>query len=113
MSLPFDPRPMSREPTPAVRMVMEGYERLPVPPTAGLSVESSRKRLMDLLAEQPVEEVAMVEDFSIPGPVKDIPVRAYVPEAEGRISVSRRFRLTPMPVSTSSQAASITTSVTR
>lgn len=71
------------EPHPEVQALLEQIEQLPVPPTYGLSVESSRKRLEALAEEQPVEDVAGREEYSIPGPTESIPIRAYVPPSEG------------------------------
>ena len=71
---------MARRPDPEVQALLESADRLPIPPTYALSVESARDRLDRLLTDQPVEAVAGVENFSIPGPESAIPIRIYVPD---------------------------------
>lgn len=74
---------MAEEPHPEVQALLSTIEALPVPPTYALSVESARDRLDEFFADQPAEEVATREDYSIPGPAGNLPVRVYVPDGDG------------------------------
>jgi len=73
---------MADELHPEAQALLATAEQLPVPPTYALSVESARDRLEELIADQPVEDVAHTEEFSIPGPETDLPVRVYEPDAD-------------------------------
>jgi acetyl esterase len=77
---------MAEEPDPQVQQLLQFAGDIPIPPTYALSVESARDRLETFTADQPVEDVANTETYSIPGPATapdehSIPVRTYVPDA--------------------------------
>jgi len=76
---------MVDEPDPAAREVIEMSEAAPVPSSDGLSPESARQRLEDIMGDLPAEEVANTEEYSITGPEttdRRIPLRVYEPDAE-------------------------------
>jgi acetyl esterase len=73
---------MAEEPHPEVRAVIEQAEERLLPPAQALTPASARRRLEDLFATQPVEDVESVEDVAIPGPESALPVRLYEPAAE-------------------------------
>jgi acetyl esterase len=74
---------MAQSPSDAAQSLIAEAEAGVQPPVDGLSVESARQRLSDLFAPQPTEPVASVENFSVPGPESDVPVRVYEPDADG------------------------------
>ena len=76
---------MADQPHPEAQTLLDLADRLSLPPTYALSVETARKRLETFVADQPVEDVANVETYSIPGPETadsdvTVPVRIYEPE---------------------------------
>lgn len=76
---------MPDEPHPEAQALLEVADQVPAPPTYALSIESARDRLDEFIADQPVEDVANVENYSIPGPEGPetaIPVRVYEPDVE-------------------------------
>ena len=76
---------MADEPHPACQAVIEETERLPVPSSDGLSPESARDRLENIMGALPAEDVAATHDYAIPGPEttdRAIPVRIYEPDAD-------------------------------
>ncbi|MFT4880626.1 MAG: acetyl esterase [Salinirussus sp.] len=76
---------MADRPDPAAQEVIEMSEAVPVPPSNGLSAESARQRLEDIMGDLPAEEVANTEEYSIAGPEatdRDLPLRVYEPDVE-------------------------------
>jgi acetyl esterase len=76
---------MADEPHPAAQAVIAESEDAPVPPSNGLSPESARARLEDIMGDLPVEDVANTAEYSIPGPEtteRDVPIRVYEPDAD-------------------------------
>lgn len=78
---------MVDEPHPEAQALLDSAQQLPIPQTYALSVTSARDRLDRLFGEQPVESVANVENYSIPGPDpgpispdREIPIRVYEPD---------------------------------
>ena len=69
---------------PQAQVVLDGLKALELPPFETLSLEEGRQALESLLQFMvPVEDVASVEDFAIPGPQGEIGLRLYRPEGEG------------------------------
>ena len=76
---------MADRPDPAAQEVIEMSEAVPVPPSNGLSAESARQRLEDIMGDLPVEDVENTEEYSIAGPEttdRDLPLRVYEPDVE-------------------------------
>lgn len=76
---------MGSEPHPDVTRLLTLVDELPIPPTYAMSVDSARDRFAGFFGDQPVEDVATIEDFSIPGPAgpaHGLPVRMYEPTTE-------------------------------
>ena len=64
--------------------VLDGVAAIGLPPFETLSLEEGRQALESLLQFMvPVEDVASVEDFAIPGPQGEIGLRLYRPEGDG------------------------------
>ncbi|MFC6835918.1 alpha/beta hydrolase [Halomarina ordinaria] len=74
---------MARELDPQAQAVLDLLDSVPRPPTHALSVTSARSALEEFFTDEDPDPVGDVADFSIPGPETDIPVRLYLPEAEG------------------------------
>jgi acetyl esterase len=69
---------------PQAQAVLDGLAAMGLPPFETLSLEEGRQvieSIRDFMV--PVEEVASIEDFAIPGPEGDIGLRLYRPEGEG------------------------------
>jgi acetyl esterase len=76
---------MADEPHPSAQTLIDMAGTIPVPPSDGLSPESARDRLDGLVEDLPVEDVAEIHDYDIPGPDRTdrtIPVRLYEPDAQ-------------------------------
>jgi acetyl esterase len=73
----------ARELDPEVSEMLEMMEQMGVPPLSALSVDGARSLASDLFArEDDPEAVGNVQDLSIAGPEKSIPIRIYTPESE-------------------------------
>jgi acetyl esterase len=68
---------------PQAKFLLEQMEAAGAPPMSSLSPEEARMTTdFSLLAGAP-EEVAKIDNRTIPGPAGEIPVRIYTPEGEG------------------------------
>jgi acetyl esterase len=65
---------------PQARQVLDLLEQRRVPPTYGVSVETAREQQDELLSMPDPQSVGDVQNFTIPGPERPIPVRVYAPE---------------------------------
>jgi acetyl esterase len=69
---------------PQAQTVLEGVAAMGLPPFETLGLEEGRQVVESVRNFMvPAEDVASIEDFSIPGPEGDIGLRMYRPEAEG------------------------------
>jgi acetyl esterase len=69
---------------PQAQAVIDGLAAMGLPPFETLSLEEGRQVIESIRSFMvPVEEVASIEDFAIPGPEGDIGLRVYRPEGEG------------------------------
>jgi acetyl esterase len=69
---------------PQAQAVLDAVAAMGLPPLETLSLEESRQAIESLRPFMvPVEDVASIEDFAIPGPQRDIGLRVYRPEGEG------------------------------
>jgi acetyl esterase len=69
---------------PEVEILLDEMEAQGLPDTAAVSVPTAREFLRDLhVTEEPVEQVASVDDVAIPGPAGEIPLRIYRPGRDG------------------------------
>ena len=69
---------------PQAQTIIDGMRAMGLPPFETLSLEEGRQVIESLRSFMvPVEDVASVEDFPIPGPHGDIGLRLYRPEGEG------------------------------
>lgn len=67
---------------PQAKAVLERVDESVLPSTPGLSVESGRTSLEEFFIAEEIEPVGAISEFSIPGPVSDIPLRVYVPDSD-------------------------------
>ena len=69
---------------PQAQAVLDGIAALGKPPFETMGLDEGRQFIESVRNFMvPAEEVASTEDFSIPGPTGDIPLRMYRPEGEG------------------------------
>jgi acetyl esterase len=69
---------------PQAQTVIDGWAAMGLPPFETLGLEESRQVIESVRNFMvPVEEVASVEDFAIPGPMGDIGLRMYRPAGSG------------------------------
>ncbi len=73
---------MAQEPDSEARAVIEQAGQRLFPPAQALTPTSARERLERVFATQPAEDVATVDEFAIPGPGGDLPIRVYEPDAD-------------------------------
>ncbi|MFC4550424.1 MULTISPECIES: alpha/beta hydrolase [Halorussus] len=67
---------------PEASAFLETVDALPQPPRYALTVESAREALRELFADAERDaEVEEMSEFTIPGPVGNLPVRLYTPRA--------------------------------
>ena len=71
---------------PQIVQVMESVAALGLPPANTVSPEEARANAKKR-PRAPGPEVAKMEDWTIPGPDGDVPVRVYTPEGEGPFPV--------------------------
>jgi len=74
---------MASEPHPEAQAILDAADQRLYPSAHALTPESARERLEELFATQQAEPVRNVENFAIDGPEGPLPVRLYVPDAEG------------------------------
>ena len=71
---------MSSELDPQVRQVLDLLDQQRNPPTHGVSVETARDQFDELFSMLDPEPVGDVQNLTIPGPERSIPIRVYAPE---------------------------------
>lgn len=71
---------------PQAQALLDQLAAANAPPFHALSVEDARKGLLAVYRGEP-EDVAAVENWSIPGPAGDIPIRIYTPAGSGPFPV--------------------------
>ncbi|WP_049900120.1 alpha/beta hydrolase [Halococcus agarilyticus] len=65
---------------PQVRQVLDLLDQQRTPPTHGLSVGTAREQHDELFSMLDPQSVGDVQDLTIPGPERPIPVRVYAPD---------------------------------
>jgi acetyl esterase len=69
---------------PQAQAILSGVESMGLPPVETMSVEEQRAVIGTFSSfMMPAEDVATIEDLTIPGPEGDIPLRIYTPEGDG------------------------------
>lgn len=76
---------MTTQPDSEVQEVLDALEEEGVPEMNTLSVEDARRLLTELFTfeDDQMDPIASVEDGSVPGRDRDIPIRTYTPEGQG------------------------------
>ncbi|WP_435194573.1 alpha/beta hydrolase [Natronomonas sp. EA1] len=76
-----------RELDPQAEALLQFLADLGAPPSYTLSPASKRDRLETFFGGKEVEEVPRTDEFTIPGPAGELPVRLYGPQGEAPITV--------------------------
>ncbi|MGQ5517124.1 alpha/beta hydrolase [Halococcus saccharolyticus] len=71
---------MNSELDPQVRQVLDLLDQQRAPPTYGASVETARDQFDELFSMLDPQPVGDVQNLTIPGPKRPIPIRVYAPE---------------------------------
>jgi len=79
---------MADEPSEDVQAVLAAMEEAEMPEISDLEPAAAREMMGEAFQpDEPVVDLARVEDRTIPGPAGEIPVRVYAPAADGPQSV--------------------------
>ncbi|QHS16415.1 alpha/beta hydrolase [haloarchaeon 3A1-DGR] len=73
---------MATDLDPQAKAVLDERSDETVPRSHTLSVATYRERFRDLFAHQSNEPVGRIQDFAIPGPDSDVPIRTYHPDRD-------------------------------
>ncbi|WP_096391561.1 alpha/beta hydrolase [Halopenitus persicus] len=76
---------MANDMDPQAKAVLDERSGETRPQAHTLSIATYREQFRDLFAHQSNEPVGRIQDFAIPGPDSDVPIRTYHPDSEDRL----------------------------